>query len=155
MVEVRPRLGANVSVATIVVDEEIRLLDFTLKNIPKSMSKVKVNFFADLSILFSKPVTSDDDILDYIPTQYIAEYAKHLGYDGIAFRSSLTPELKEQEISAHSELDRYNVVIFNYHKCKAVHSNVVNVTNNYVDCEQTDTDAHKLDIRPTVLDMHY
>ena len=155
LVEVRPRLGANVSVATIMVNEEIRLLDFTLKNIPKSMSKVKINFFADLSILFSKPVTSDDDILDYIPTQYIAEYAKYLGYDGIAFRSSLTPELKEQDISAHSELDRYNVVIFNYHKCKAVHSNVVNVTNNYVDCEQTDTDVDKLEIRPTLLDMHY
>ena len=45
LVEVRPRLGANVSVATIVVNEEIRLLDFTLKNIPKSMSKVKINFF--------------------------------------------------------------------------------------------------------------
>lgn len=44
LIEVRPRLGANVSVATIVVDEEIRLLDFTLKNIPKSMSKVKINF---------------------------------------------------------------------------------------------------------------
>ena len=105
--------------------------------------------------MFSKPVTSDDDILDYIPTQYIAEYAKYLGYDGIAFRSSLTPELKEQDIAAHSELDRYNVVIFNYHKCKAVHSNVVNVTNNYVDCEQTDTDVDKLEIRPTLLDMHY
>ena len=155
LVEVRPRLGANVSVATIVVNEEIRLLDFTLKNIPKSMSIVKINFFADLSILFSKPVTSDDDILDYIPTQYIAEYAKYLGYDGIAFRSSLTPELKEQDMAEHSELDRYNVVIFNYHKCKAVHSNVVNVTNNYLDCEQTDTDVHKLDIRPTVLDMYY
>ena len=70
-------------------------------------------------------------------------------------KENLLKQLKEQEISAHSELDRYNVVIFNYHKCKAVHSNVVNVTNNYVDCEQTDTDAHKLDIRPTVLDMHY
>ena len=155
LVEVRPRLGANVSVATIVTNEELTLLDFTLKDILRRMTDPKLNLFADLSMLYSKPVTSDDDILDYIPTQFVAEYAKRLGYDGIAFRSSLTPELTDQDVHADQRLDRYNIVVFNYHKCEATASNVVNVTRNYLECEQIDQDPHPVDIHTTILDMYY
>ena len=146
LVEVRPRLGADVSIATIVTKEELRLLDFTLKDIPKGMTDPKQNLFADLSMLFSKPVTSEDDVLDYIPTQFVAEYAKRLGYDGIVFRSSLTPELDEQEENEHKNTDRYNIVVFNYGKCEPIASNIVNVTRNYLQCAQTDEDINRLDI---------
>ena len=132
LVEVRPRLGTDVSIATIHTTKELVLLDFTLKTTPPGMTPAKQNLFADLSMLYSKPVTSEDEILDYIPTQYIAEYAKHLGYDGIAFRSSLTPELEEQDVIEHEELDRYNVVVFNYDKCVVSGSKDVNVTRNYI-----------------------
>lgn len=73
LVEARPRLGAQVSIATIRVNEEIKLLDFTMQTIPAKMADSKKKLFADLSMLYSKPIASDDDILDYIPTQYIAE----------------------------------------------------------------------------------
>lgn len=76
LVEVRPRLGAHVSVATIQVNEELRLLDFTMANVPSKMSEAKRNLFSDLSALYSKPVTNDDDILDYIPTQYMQNMQK-------------------------------------------------------------------------------
>lgn len=155
LVEVRPRLGANVSVATIATKAELTLLDFTLKDIPKRMTDAKLNLFADLSMLYSKPVASDDDILDYIPTQFVAEYAKRLGYDGIAFRSSLTPELEDQDIHEHTNLDRYNIVVFNYHKCEPTGSNIVNVTRNYLECEQIDQDPNRVDIHTTILDMFY
>lgn len=153
MVEVRPRLGANVSIATVTVKEKLTLLDFTLNSIPKRMAEPKQNLFADLSMLFSKPVTSDDDILDYIPTQYIAEYAKFLGYDGIAFRSSLTPEIDDQDDKYNEEIDRYNVVVFNYNKCIPTSSNVVNVTRNYLACKQIDDDPNKIDVHASVLSM--
>ena len=104
LVEVRPRLSSFVSVATIEVQERLALLDFTMRNIPKKMMETKQNLFSDLSYLFSKPVAFEDDTLDYIPTQYIAEYAKGLGYDGIVFESSLTPELKGQDLVLHPEL---------------------------------------------------
>ena len=81
VVEVRPRLGARVSVARIRVNERLRLLDFSLQNYPKGMKSVKINLFHALSQLYSKPVTEDDDTLDYIPTQYIAEFVKRIGYD--------------------------------------------------------------------------
>lgn len=144
LVEVRPRLGAKVSVAKINVKEKLTLLDFTMKNASERITDTKYNLLSELSILFSKPVTTDDDILDYIPTQYIAEYAKKLGYDGIAFRSSLTPELDEVSTRIDENYDRYNIVVFNYDKCEAIASNVVNVTRNQITCRQTDSDVNKL-----------
>lgn len=132
LVEVRPCLGAYVSVATIQVNEMIRVLDFTMQKIPSKMTDAKRNLFADLSVLYSKPVTDDDDALDYIPTQYIAECAKNLGYDGIVFRSSLTPELENQDDILYQAFDRYNVVVFNYEKCAPVKSNVVEITLNSI-----------------------
>ena len=45
VVEVRPRLGARVSVARIRVNERLRLLDFSLQNYPKGMKPVKINLF--------------------------------------------------------------------------------------------------------------
>lgn len=141
MVEVRPRFGANVSIATIEVKEKLTLLDFTNGKKPSKMTDAKVNLFSDLSSMFSKPVTDDDDITDYIPTQFIAEYAKRLNYDGIVFRSSLVPDINEHQ------LERFNIVVFNYQKCEAVKSNVIEITNQYYDCHQTDKDPKKVNIR--------
>lgn len=144
LVEVRPRIGSTVSIATIQVKEKIRLLDFTLKDLSPRMQKPKVNLFSDLSYLFSKPIAHEDDTLDYIPTQYIAEYAKNLGYDGIVFESSLTPEI--HLIESHPfELDWYNAVIFNYNKCIPVRSNLFEVQTQYTECKQIDSDKQKLD----------
>lgn len=146
-VEVRPRLGAKVSVATIVVKENLRLLDFTNLNKPTKMSDAKVNLFSDLSSLFSKPVTEEDDISDYIPTQFIAEYAKNLKYDGIAFRSSLVPEINE------SSLDRFNVVVFNFDRCEPVKSNVFETTMIDFESKQVDKDSECFSIQSYISEL--
>ena len=140
IVEVRPRLGASVSIATIVAKDNMRLLDFTMQKKPSRMSEGKKSLFADLSILYSTPVTNDDDILDYIPTQFIAEYAKKLGYDGIAFSSSLTPEV---DIAAK----RFNIVVFNYDKCNVIKSNVFTIVGNYLDTQKNDEDPEDFEIQ--------
>lgn len=155
LVEVRPRLGAHVSVARIKVNNDMLLLDFTRQSIPNDMSKEKVDLFDDISSLFSKPIAIDDEILDYIPTQFIAEYAKNLGYDGIAFRSSLTPELKDQDTVLHKELDRYNIVIFNYENCEPIKSNVFEIIFNHIESKQIDSDTDKIDMHIPLLDMYY
>ena len=142
VIEVRPRYGAYVSVATIAVKEEIRLLDFTMRNKIKTMKEVKQNLFSDLSELFSKPVAEDDDTLDYVPTQYIAEYAKNLGYDGIAFKSSLDVDSGKAFVSSR----KTNIVVFNYQKCVPVYSNVYKITNNFIECEQMDSDIERKNI---------
>ena len=151
VLEVRPRLGATVSVATIQVKEKLRILDFTLQEISKKMSPAKINLFTDLSNMYAKPVTDEDDISDYIPTQFIAEYAKrHLNYDGIAYKSSLMPELDSLKSPLNQKDDRYNVVIFNHEKCVPIKSNIVQVTNHYLDCEQTDDDKKHLNLKSII-----
>lgn len=144
LVEVRPRLGADVSIATIVAKEELTLLDFTNSKKLAKMTTTKKNLFSDLSGLFSKPVTDEDDIKDYIPTQFIAEYAKKLDYDGIVYRSSLVPEMNR------SEMKRFNIVVFNYSKCKPIKSNVVRISRNHMEGEQTDADIERLEISPYI-----
>ncbi len=37
----------------------------------------------------SKPLRRQDNELDYLPTQYLCEYIKHLGYGGVEYGSSL------------------------------------------------------------------
>ena len=141
IVEVRPRLGAKVSVATIMINEEIRLLDFTNKRKPTKMTDAKVNLFSDLSALFSKPIALEEDTIEYIPTQFIAEYAKNLGYDGIIYKSSLVPELYGEDSGQN------NIVIFNYNKCIPIRSNIITVTNCQIDGKQDDMDSTKLKIK--------
>ena len=140
IVEVRPRLGASVSVATIVAKEKIVLLDFTNRFTPTKMSDAKKNLFSDLSFLYSRPIAEEDDVIDYIPTQFVAEYAKNLGYDGIIYKSSLVPEL-EKEGAMH------NVVVFNYKKCEPIRSNVFQITSNQIDARQIDNDSERMTIQ--------
>ena len=143
LVEVRPRLGTLVSVATIVNNEPIRLLDFTITKKPSKMTETKQNFFSDLSTLYSTPIANDDDALDYIPTQFIAEYVKNKGYDGIAFSSSLTPDINKKYPN------RFNIVIFNYEKCNVIKSNVIEIEGINIEGKQIDI-GDKIDIRSFV-----
>jgi len=140
LAEVRPRLLSQVSVATVAVRESLTLLDFTIQDKPRRMSDAKQNFFVDLSGLFAKPITADDEILDYIPTQFIAEFAKNLGYDGIAYTSSVMPQ------AAASTKNRFNAAIFAYEKCTPVRSNLVEVTRFQVIAKQVDEDVKRLEL---------
>ena len=42
----------------------------------------------DIDKAFSKPVSPNDEVADYVPTQIIAELFKNNGYDGIAYKSA-------------------------------------------------------------------
>ena len=132
VVEVRPRLGMKVSVATIMVKENLCLLDFSMQSpSEKNLDKTKTNLMGALSQLYSKPVIEDDDTVDYIPTQYIAEYVKNIGYDGIAFKSSLYDNKSE-----------LNIVVFEYNKCEAVESVVYTVNQNNYSCSLEHNDGN-------------
>ena len=146
LAEVRPHIGAKVSIATIAVKEPLNLLDFTMQPPFPKMPEVKQGILEDLSELFSRPVAKNDEILDYIPTQFIAEYVKRLGYDGITFSSSVTPEFRK------NEPDRHNVVVFNYEKCEAIKSNMFEVERTYVEAKQIDSDRNLLNIESYILE---
>lgn len=137
IVECRPRLGSRVSVATIEVVEPLHLFDTTIQYWPVKLMDdgEKYDLILDLSAMFSEPLAHTDDTSDYIPTQYIAEYIKNLGYDGIVYQSSLTPEINEK-----CQL-RYNIVLFNYNKCKAIKSNVYEITYNWIKTRKIDSSS--------------
>jgi len=49
----------------------------------------RLSFFIMLGHELSKPIKQSNRDLDYIPTQYLCEYLKHEGYDGLIYNSNL------------------------------------------------------------------
>lgn len=114
LAEVRPPVGSNVVVAQFDIIRPLRLLDVeALRSLsvggspfdPEYMSrKQKASFLSDLSEQITKPVMPDDETLNYIPTQVIAEYLASLEnpqVDGMIYPSVQAGE------------DTRNVVLFN------------------------------------------
>ncbi len=119
LVEVHPYPSEQISLATIKNNSILKLLDLTLYHINFEMPEEKKQLFKELSDLFALPVNNDDDKDDYLITQEIADFVCKLGYDGIAYSSSLVPALNRENYNGA------NYVIFNYLHCVPTHSNVV------------------------------
>lgn len=117
--EVRPYYFDRVDIGEfLIIEDNLKIVDFTEKvnlfkvfyddgeDIFKQKVKRRVLFDAFSSDL-SKPLRSFDSELEYIPTQYICEYFKDSGADGIMFRSSVRESGK-------------NLVLFYPEKAKCV-----------------------------------
>ena len=106
--EVRPLLHNAVNVAGIEVKEQLIIaniavgidIDATKDN---SVDEWLMYF---IQTAFSSSTNNPDD---YIASQIIAEYIRHLGYDGIRYSSSL-------------HRGGYNLTVFDVEKCEAVSS---------------------------------
>lgn len=148
LVEVKPEVGKKISLARIQTNEILNLLDLTLYHLEFDMPQEKQDLFRELSQLFATPIDDDnDDKKEYIITQEIADYVEQLGYDGIAYSSSLVPELNKENYNGA------NFVIFKYKHCVTTKSNVVKMVDkpnpdkyNFDHCEfqQTDKDETRL-----------
>jgi hypothetical protein len=120
--EVRPVIGANVSVAKLRLQKEIRIFDFTVsaqeKNNPSGGQLP--DLFSTIGKMFSKPFNGD--FTSYLPTQYLAEEIKRLGFDGLRFSSSL-------------HQGGINIVLFDPEICIPISSELVAVTGITVSTE--------------------
>jgi copper chaperone CopZ len=99
--ELRPWKNASVTVARIITNRELRLVNFA--GLSRNISQIDISQFNLTSLLnfysayvcgyeLSKPVTSSElNEIEYVPTQVISDFIKYKGYDGIAYRSSLGP----------------------------------------------------------------
>ncbi len=98
--EVRPHKGDTVTVAEFKSVKDLNLAD--LRNPRYAISPFIVGE-EDLKKLYelrpmlisfgeelSKPVLPREASLEYLPSQYLCEYFKHLGFNGVTFKSSLT-----------------------------------------------------------------
>jgi len=108
MAEVRPWLGAPISLALFEVKRDLKVIDCSSdekKSIiyfKKPEPKVREGcVWASVNEAFSKPINPNDPIAQYVPTQIIAELFRAEGFDGIVYKSSL-------------EEEGHNVVLFDF-----------------------------------------
>jgi hypothetical protein len=111
LVEVRPYLNSKVSVAKIKVNESLVIADFSYESFG-NFEGFEQNLIYFIMRDFTNPSNSDKK--SYIPTQYVAEFMKTLGIEGIRFNSSLHGRGR-------------NITIFNYDKCQAVGSKLYQI----------------------------
>ncbi len=110
--EIRARDLDYVAVARFSPAKELKIIDLAnLEKIsPFSMGAFDTEWFAiNMPILkkisneIAKPLRRQDSELDYLPAQYISDFVKSLGFDGICYRSTLN-------------ISGLNYAIFNYKK---------------------------------------
>lgn len=123
--ESRASLFDYACVAEFRLKDDIKILD--LRNIEYDIipwsenDNVKVflsysPFLQTLQEEISLPIRKQDKDLDYIPTQYISEYIKSLGFDGVEYQSSL-------------DKDGYNLAVFNPEKFECIETKVYDINS--------------------------
>lgn len=96
--EVRPQPGEVVSVARFSIPE-LKIIDlqsprrtvspFILSDeIELSALRADIEFLEKLGEELTRPVLQRSAAFDYIPSQYLCEYAKRCGFDGVMYRSA-------------------------------------------------------------------
>lgn len=97
--EVRPWVGAYVSVAAMELQRELQIVNCTEDdqrirvygdNGPMDPAKRALEVWRDIDRAFARPFDpSDQTIAGYAPTQIIAEFFRRRGLDGVAYRSAM------------------------------------------------------------------
>ena len=77
---------------------------------------IHLPFITTLEFNLSKPRRRSDNELDYLPTQYLSEFIKSIGFDGVEFQSSLFS-------------DGYNLAIFTPQKFECIKVEVFEIEN--------------------------
>lgn len=121
--EVRPGMGAEISVAQFKVLRDLRAVNLSVghgqisighltfnhllgEEAPNAEAKDKA-VWIDIDNAFSRPVTISDEAPDYVPTQILAELFRDNGYDAVIYRSQFGES-------------GYNVALFNVDDADAI-----------------------------------
>ena len=110
--EIRAHAFDYVTIATFKLIREINVLDLCsiTHNSPSYNDTNKVDYLINERILraierdLAKPMSRWDSELDYLPTQYISDFAKFCGYDGVRYFSTF-------------DRDAYNIALFDSGAC--------------------------------------
>lgn len=114
--EIRANAFDYVTIATFKLKKAIRVVDLSVivHNSPFYANTDKIKYLVNEKHLrkierdLSKPLTKRDSDLDYLPTQYISDFAKFLGYDGVKYLSTFDKE-------------SYNVALFDSESCDCIY----------------------------------
>lgn len=128
--EVRPWVGASVSIAQFRLLRALRAIDLScghgkssigieLRHIlggqPVSAEEKEKAVWIDIDNAFSRPLSVSDDTADYVPTQILAELFRDCGYDALIYKSQFGEK-------------GFNVVVFNPDDAAAVNCAPYEVT---------------------------
>jgi len=101
MAEVRPWVGSYISLAQFKIMRAVVVVDCTkdkrmfpnwlLHTMSREIPAEKREQIAwgEIGYAFSRPVTPDEPVTEYVPTQILAEAFRAHGYDGIGYKSLL------------------------------------------------------------------
>ncbi len=126
IMEMRPQIGQLFNVCEIELCRDIRIFDFTYSAVElKENEYTKSGDLYVISKEFSRP--NYGNVNDYIPTQYLCEYISQKGFDGIRYKSAVSP-------------DGINMIIFDTNgknkAYKIIESRVYGVTDMDIKFEQ-------------------
>lgn len=120
--ETRASLLDYISIGKFRVLEDLKIMNLRSKeslDFFKWIEAEEIEMFMFINQLqdeLAKPYKNSDQELDYIPTQYICEFIKSLGYDGVEYRSALFRE-------------GYNIAVFHPMKLKCISKSVHEITS--------------------------
>lgn len=83
---------------------------------------IHLPFITKLEMELSKPNRRNDIELDYLPTQYLSEFIKSIGYDGVEYQSSLYSEGYNLAIFKVDKFECINVELHEICKIKFIHN---------------------------------
>lgn len=97
--EIRPHTGETATVAEFELPEALKIVDlreprrsispFLLVRDDKELDRGDIGFLDQLGRELTRPIVPQTAAIDYIPTQYLCEYIKSCGFDGIIYSSSV------------------------------------------------------------------
>ena len=98
--EVRPHKGGRVCVASFSIDPSMRFVDLrnpydTISPFDLDEEKLRLvhrymEYLCRLGEELSQPVIPKEAPLEYLPSQYLCEFIKHCGFDGVMYRSAVS-----------------------------------------------------------------
>lgn len=128
--EIRARDLDIITVGTFCLKKAINLVDLSnLEHISPFMSDdfdsewfaINMRVLKKINEEIAKPLRRQDSEIDYLPTQYISDFVKSLGFDGIKYKSTLNPEgtnyaIFDTKKFKCKEIKCYNIdsLIYNY-----------------------------------------
>lgn len=132
--EVRPDVGFPVTVGEFKVVKELKLVDFIslrpswawwFKHPGVSDDE---NFWLDLSNDYSRPLYKEEQKINYLQTQVIAEYFKDQGFDGLIYQSQFKAKKEPNQVE---ELAK-NFVIFDPDAVECIKAEVWKISEQSV-----------------------
>jgi len=126
--ELKPYVGGEYSVATLIANKRLKIVDLSKKVIPENEQDV---FLSSLCKYVVGGISKGNGGEDYVFPQFLAGYCKHCGFDGLAYRS------KYSTFSDTENGKGVNYSIFSYDKCDVVSSKLYDVNNITIEIDRT------------------